>query len=164
MSLRRAVGIVCRMAVTIVFVAVLVGAGKYFISSGYPAWFLVVLVPLTLIGVALSVIALVLGLVLIEIEVLGPFKHVVVTRYGIKTTGTVVSSFDCSDPEDSCMCGSYKFSDLRGQDYEFKFKICIHWPSNEQWKLIKQGYSEGAQNPVYYLRFLPFVHEIQFPI
>jgi len=162
MSIWRAVGIV--WTVTSVSLALLVGAGRYFILSGYPVWFLVVLVPLTLLGVALSGISLFVGLILIEAEVLAPFKHIFLTRYGIKTIGTVVSSSDCSDREDVCVCGSYKFSDLRKQDYEFKFKICIHWPSKEQWKLVEQGYSEGAQNPVYYLRFWPVVHEIQFPV
>lgn len=105
-----------------------------------------------------------IGCKMIRCEIFKPFLHILVTRYGIRTVGTVVRSSRCYDSEDTCLCGSYKFSDLHGKDYEFEFKICIHWPSDEQWKLVKQGYSVGAQNPVDYLRRFPSIHEIQFPI
>ena len=91
-------------------------------------------------------------------------KKLILKRFGTQTSATVIESDRCDNSEDICMCGYYQYRDSHGQEHKAKFKICFHWPSHEQWEMVQKGYSKGAINNVKYLRWLPFVHEINFPI
>ncbi len=94
-----------------------------------------------------------------------PLKRFLLKHYGVETTATIIeSSGDCNNDEDKCYCGLYEYLGPGGRAYRAKFQICIHWPDNEQGKLMKQGYSKGATNPVRYLRWFPRIHEVRFPI
>ena len=59
---------------------------------------------------------------------------------------------------------SYVFKDARGYEYSFGFQICSYWPVDEQWRSVMQRYTQGAQNRVRYVRWLPTLHEIQSPL
>jgi hypothetical protein len=94
-----------------------------------------------------------------------PLKRFLLRRFGVETTATIIeSSGDCNNDEDKCYCGRYQYLGPNGRAYRAKFWICIHWPSDEQGTLMKQGYSKGALNPVRYLRWFPRIHEVSFPI
>ena len=87
-------------------------------------------------------------------------NHLVVTTLGVKTTGTVIISQPCDD-EDVCLRGFYSYRDWLSWEHKFKFHISVHQP-DEHWIKILQNYKLGAQNTVYYLPFMPFIHEMQF--
>lgn len=96
--------------------------------------------------------------------VLRQIREFLLNHSGIQTTASIFESQRCDDNEDACVCGRYHYFDVRGKEYRFKCKICIHWPSNEQWELVKKGYFEGAVSIVYYLPWFPYIHKINFPI
>jgi hypothetical protein len=91
-------------------------------------------------------------------------KKMILEKFGIQTTATIIESNRCDNNEDACICGFYQYLDSTGRKHRAKFNICIHWPSNEQWELVQRGYSNGATNKVKYLRWFPFIHKIDFPI
>jgi len=91
-------------------------------------------------------------------------KDTLLKYYGVQTIATILESQRCDDNEDACICGYYHYFDRRGGEYRFKCKICIHWPNNEQWDLVKKGYYKDAINIVYYLPWIPYIHKIHFPI
>jgi len=130
-------------------------ATSFFYSNGSPAWFLVILVTLfvsTLIGLIYAVASA------------RTVKHFVVTKIGIQTTATVIHSQRCDDNEDVCVCGTYIYHDRLNWEHKAKFRYCWHWPSNEDWDKVMQSCGLGAENPVYYLPWLPFIHDIQWTV
>jgi hypothetical protein len=94
--------------------------------------------------------------------VFAPVKHFMVTKIGNQTTGTVIRSQRCDDSEDVCVCGVYSYQDQLKWEHKVKFRCCWHWPSNEEWEIVIQQCGSGAENTVYYLPWLPFIHEIQW--
>ena len=76
--------------------------------------------------------------------------------------GTVISSKRCDDSEDVCVCGVYTYQDQLKWEHKVKFLFCSHWPSNEEWNKVMQSCGPGAKNQVYYLSWLPFIHEIHW--
>jgi hypothetical protein len=122
----------------------------------------IVTIPLILITAIASLVAfgniLLLGYVFITM----PGKHFLVTKLGgIQTTATVISSEECDDSEDVCICGVYTYTDWRNREHSAKFRRCYHYPSKELWDEVLQLYGLGVQRQVYYLRWFPSIHEIQ---
>ena len=107
----------------------------------------------------ITVVIIILGL-----AVLRWVKEYLLKHFGVQATATIFESHRCDDNEDACICGYYHYFDKQGREYRFKCKICIHWPSNEQWELVKKGYYQDAVNTVYYLPWFPYTHKIHFPI
>jgi len=119
--------------------------------------------PIGLISLALTSATIYVIYLYVRFETIINFKQFVLLRFGVRTIGSINNSSRCDRDGDSCICGSYQFLDTRGRSYQSNFKICIHWPDHEQWKLIIEGHSLGAKNPVYFLRYFPMIHEMQFP-
>jgi hypothetical protein len=130
-------------------------------NNAYHSWLSFVIFLLLLITSLFSMTALVGGIIITSRFVLWVL-HLILTTFGVKTIGIVISSQRCDDNEDVCQCGVYVYRDWLGWEHKFKFKKCAHWPSKEQWNEIMKDYIVGAQSPVYYLAWLPFAHEIQF--
>jgi len=131
------------------------------VGIGSPSWALFILIPLFAVAGLVSIIALILSLLLAYGFLLW-INHVVVTSVGIKTTATVISSQRCEhlDDDNACLCGFYSYRDWLRWEHKSKFRICVSWPSKERWATVMQTYGLGAQNPVYYLPWLPFIHEM----
>lgn len=91
-------------------------------------------------------------------------KHFALTKFGLQTTGRIIHSERCDDSEDVCVCGIFRYHDHLKWEHKVKFRFCWHWPSNEEWDKVMQSYGLDAENPVYYLPWFPFIHEIQFNI
>lgn len=124
--------------------------------------FRIAIIPLSLIAILSLLFACFLGYILI-VGGIYELKKGALARLGEKTVGYIKSSARCDDDGDTCMCGTYTFKDLYGIQHIGKFKTCIHWPSHEQWKLVMQTHSLEASNTVYYFRYLPFIHKMDFP-
>ena len=128
-------------------------ATRFFYSSGLPAWFLPILVPLFVF----TLMALIAAAASAH-----TVKHFVVTRIGIPTTATVIHSERCDDNEDVCVCGTYTYHDRLNWSHKAKFRYCSHWPSNEDWAKVRQSCDVGVENTLYYLPWFPFIQEIQW--
>jgi hypothetical protein len=90
--------------------------------------------------------------------------HYLVIRFGLETTAFVVTAQRCDKDGDVYLQGYYTFKDADGCAYTFAFTICTDWPGDEHWRKLMQFYTQGAHNPVRYLRWLPSLHEVQAPM
>jgi hypothetical protein len=136
---------------------------RFFASHGSPEWFNVILIPLVVLTILAAIIGVPLSFIYAYVFIFSA-RRFVVTKIGIETTSTVLDSQPCYDSEDVCICGVYVYRDRLKREHKVKFRYCIHWPSKEVWNMVMQSCSTGAENPVYYLSWLPFVHEIQWKV
>jgi hypothetical protein len=134
-------------------------------GSGSPLLFgflAILIVPLVLITAIASIVALLHIILFVFLFFTFPVKHFIVTKLGgMQTTGTVISSERCDDSEDVCVCGVYSYTDWRNLEHRVKFRHCYAHISKERWDEVMQIYGLGAQNPIYYFRWFPSIHEIQ---
>jgi hypothetical protein len=109
----------------------------------------------------LALICLVVSIVLFFFQIFyPPVRHFIVTKIGIQTTGTVITSLRCDDHEDVCVCGVYKYYDRFHWEHKVKFRYCQHWPSHAEWDKVMQSCGPGAENTVSYLWWFPLIREI----
>lgn len=92
--------------------------------------------------------------------------HFCVTRFGRETTALVIEARRYHKDGDVYLQGHYMYRDAAGSEHLFDFTICSYWPGDEKWHRLMQLYTQGTQNRVRYLRWLPTLHEMQvsFPI
>lgn len=114
-----------------------------------------------LLVIALISLASIIPLFVLSI-VYPSVRHFLVMKFGAQTRGTVIASQRCDDSEDICVCGVYRFNDRLQWEHKVKFRFCWHWPSNAEWDKVMQSCGAGAENPVYYVPWLPIIQEIQW--
>ncbi len=134
---------------------------KLLIKVGFSSFpFLLALI----IGLLVILGSLVLSISLLTYELQRNLKHDLVTQLGSKTIGKIISAnegvADYSDG-DPCIDGAYAFRDSHGREHRFEFSRAIHYPNREQWDEFKREYSVGTEYTVYYLPWLPSMHEIE---
>lgn len=149
------------LACVFVFSAALGLVVKLLIKLGFSSFpFLVALI----IGLLMILGLLVLSISFLADELKHNLKHDLVTQLGSKTIGKIISAnegvADYSDG-DPCIDGAYTFRDSHGQEHRFDFSRAIHYPNREQWNEFKREYSVGTEYTVYYLPWLPSMHEIE---
>lgn len=91
-------------------------------------------------------------------------RHLLLVYFGVATTAVVIHSQRCDEDGEAYLQGHYVYEDSRGHEHSFGFRICSYWPVDEQWRRVMQLYTQGAQNRVRYVRWLPTLHEIQSPL
>jgi hypothetical protein len=87
--------------------------------------------------------------------------HWLVARFGLETTAVVLTAQHYEEDGDAYLQGDYVYKDASGQEHTFAFTICSYWPDDDYWRQVMQSYTQGAQNRVRYVRWLPTLHEIQ---
>ena len=102
----------------------------------------------------------IIGLLLLY-KLMMAMRYLLLALFGVETTAIVMNSHRCVQDGEAHLQGYYVFEDARGHEYSFGFRICSYWPADEQWRSVMQSYTQGAQNRVRYVRWLPPLHEIQ---
>ena len=102
--------------------------------------------------------------VLLLYQLMMAMRYLLLVFFGAETTAIVMNSQRCDQDGEAYLQGYYVFKDARGYEYSFGFQICSYWPVDEQWRSVMQRYTQGAQNRVRYVRWLPTLHEIQSPL
>ncbi len=140
---------------------------KVVIKEGFSSYpFLLALITGLLVIIGLLVI---LGLLMLSISLLAfqlkkELKHDLVRQLGSRTIGKIISAKTGSahySDGDPCVYGVYTFRDSHGQEHRFEFSVAIHYPNFEQWHEFQREYSVGTEHTVYYLPWLPSMHEIE---